>query len=94
MLLACLCCNALLDCGGAADDMPELSDGDDDADEEEKWQWMEEGDTEQVHVPCLFCDRWDYVTVDVERFRKSHILALPLFFSVSLHRCGYMGKYC
>lgn len=39
--------------------MPELSDGDDDADadDEEQWQWMEEGDTERVNVPCLFCDR-------------------------------------
>lgn len=35
--------------------MPELSDGDDGGDDEE--QWMEEGDTEQVNVPCLFCDR-------------------------------------
>ncbi|TNM90768.1 hypothetical protein fugu_003057 [Takifugu bimaculatus] len=38
-----------------ADEMPELSDGDDDADDEE--QWIEEGDTERVNVPCLFCDR-------------------------------------
>lgn len=40
--------------------MPELSDGDDDdaGDDEEQWQWMEEGDGQQV--PCLFCDRWDY----------------------------------
>lgn len=42
--------------------MPELSDGDDDADDEE--QWMEEGDTERVSVPCLFCDRWDHGTIE------------------------------
>uniref|UniRef100_H2UUN9 Protein arginine N-methyltransferase 3 n=1 Tax=Takifugu rubripes TaxID=31033 RepID=H2UUN9_TAKRU len=54
MLHTCLCCNVFfLDCD--ADEMPELSDGDDDADDEE--QWMEEGDTERVSVPCLFCDR-------------------------------------
>uniref|UniRef100_H3CW52 type I protein arginine methyltransferase n=1 Tax=Tetraodon nigroviridis TaxID=99883 RepID=H3CW52_TETNG len=47
--------NALIDCDGVADEMPELSDGDDGGDDEE--QWMEEGDTEQVNVPCLFCDR-------------------------------------
>lgn len=41
--------------------MPELSDVDEEGDDEE--QWMEEGDTEQVDVPCLFCHRWDYVTV-------------------------------
>lgn len=45
----------LAECDGA-EDMPELSDGDDDAgDDEEQWQWMEEGDSQQV--PCLFCDR-------------------------------------
>lgn len=43
------------DCDGAADEMPELSDGDDDGDDEEQWQWMEEGDSQQV--TCLFCDR-------------------------------------
>ncbi|KAM4592573.1 protein arginine N-methyltransferase 3 [Odontesthes bonariensis] len=45
-------------CDGLAEDMPELSDGDDDVDDddEEKWQWMEdEGDSQQV--TCLFCDR-------------------------------------
>lgn len=63
VLLACPCSNALIDCDGAADEMPELSDGDD-GDDEEQWQWMEEGDTEQVNVPCLFCDRWDYATIN------------------------------
>lgn len=82
-----LCCNVFLDCDGAADEMPELSDGDDDADDEEQWQWMEEGDTERVNVPCLFCDRWDHDKVDFERFRKSHSFALPLFYNVSLHCC-------
>lgn len=43
------------DCDGAADEMPELSDGDDDGDDEEQWQWMEEGDSQEV--TCLFCDR-------------------------------------
>ncbi|KAM9366223.1 protein arginine N-methyltransferase 3 [Symphorus nematophorus] len=42
--------------------MPELFDGDDDMDDdddEEQWQCMdeEEGDSEQVKVTCLFCDR-------------------------------------
>lgn len=47
----------MIDCDGAAEEMPELSDGDnDDGDDEE--QWMEEGgDSERVTVPCLFCDR-------------------------------------
>lgn len=59
--------------------MPELSDGDDDAaDDEEQWQWMEEGDPEQVNVPCLFCDRWDYVTVNLNQFRKLHCFTLSL----------------
>lgn len=80
-LFVFLCCNVLLDCDGAEDEMPELSDGDD-ADDEEQWQWMEEGDTERVNVPCLFCDRWDH---DFERFRISHSFALPLFYNVSLH---------
>lgn len=40
--------------------MPELSDGDDDDDgDDEEGQWMEEETSEQVNVPCLFCDRWD-----------------------------------
>uniref|UniRef100_A0A3Q4AWY7 type I protein arginine methyltransferase n=1 Tax=Mola mola TaxID=94237 RepID=A0A3Q4AWY7_MOLML len=37
--------------------MPELSDGEEDGDDEEQWQWMEEEDGAQVNVPCLFCDR-------------------------------------
>ncbi|XP_041843325.1 protein arginine N-methyltransferase 3 [Melanotaenia boesemani] len=37
----------------AAEEMPELSDGDDDADDDQ-WQWMEEGNQP---VTCLFCDR-------------------------------------
>lgn len=57
MLLTRLC-YVLIDCDGAVDDMPELSDCDDDGDDEE--QWMEEGDTD---VPCLFCDRWGYPRV-------------------------------
>ncbi|KAF3686740.1 Protein arginine N-methyltransferase 3 [Channa argus] len=40
---------------GAAEEMPELSDGDDDIDnDEEQWQWMEE---DSQPVSCLFCDR-------------------------------------
>ncbi|XP_033481287.2 protein arginine N-methyltransferase 3 [Epinephelus lanceolatus] len=40
---------------GDADEMPELSDGDDeDVDDEEQWQWMEE---DSQPVTCLFCDR-------------------------------------
>ncbi|XP_005952958.2 protein arginine N-methyltransferase 3 [Haplochromis burtoni] len=41
---------------GAAEEMPELSDGDDDddVDDEEQWQWMEE---DSQPVTCLFCDR-------------------------------------
>ncbi|XP_070818175.1 protein arginine N-methyltransferase 3 [Chaetodon trifascialis] len=42
-------------CDGAAEEMPELSDGDDDEDEEQ-WQWMEE-EGQQASVTCLFCDR-------------------------------------
>lgn len=59
MLLLCLCCNVLIGCDRAADEMPELSDGDgdDDFEDEEQWQCMEEEDTQQVKVPCLFCDR-------------------------------------
>lgn len=83
MLHTCLSCNVLLDCDGAADETPELSD--DDADDEEQWQWMEEGDTERVSVPCLFCDRWDHDTVDFKRFRDSHSFVLPLFYNVFLH---------
>ncbi|XP_030579979.1 protein arginine N-methyltransferase 3 [Archocentrus centrarchus] len=38
-----------------AEEVPELSDGDDDdADDEEQWQWMEE---DSQPVTCLFCDR-------------------------------------
>ncbi|XP_047437520.1 protein arginine N-methyltransferase 3 [Mugil cephalus] len=42
---------------GVAEDMPELSDGDDDDidDDERQWQWMEEEDSQPV--TCLFCDR-------------------------------------
>ncbi|KAM9766083.1 protein arginine N-methyltransferase 3 [Menidia menidia] len=42
---------------GPTEDMPELSDGDDDVDDgddDEQWQWMEDGSQE---VTCLFCDR-------------------------------------
>ncbi|XP_029946360.1 protein arginine N-methyltransferase 3 isoform X2 [Salarias fasciatus] len=39
----------------AADDMPELSDGDDEIDDEE--QWMEEEEEDSQSVTCLFCDR-------------------------------------
>lgn len=46
----------LTDCDGDAEEMPELSDGDED-DDEEKWQWMEEEDSQEVNVTCLFCDR-------------------------------------
>lgn len=49
----------LADVDGAAEEMPELSDGDDDddVDDEEQWQWMEE---DSQPVTCLFCDRWDH----------------------------------
>lgn len=47
----------LSECDGAAEEMPELSDGEEDGDDEEQWQWMEEEDGAQVNVPCLFCDR-------------------------------------
>ena len=41
-----------------AEEMPELSDGEEDGDDEEQWQCLEEEDDEaQVMVPCLFCDR-------------------------------------
>ncbi|XP_044048095.1 protein arginine N-methyltransferase 3 isoform X1 [Siniperca chuatsi] len=45
---------------GAAEEMPELSDGDDDDiddDDEEQWQWLEEEDSQPDNVTCLFCDR-------------------------------------
>ena len=48
----------MTDCDGDAEEMPELSDGDED-DDEEKWQWLEEEDSQEVNVTCLFCDRWD-----------------------------------
>lgn len=49
----------LTDGDGAAEEMPELSDGDDDIDDddEEQWQWLEEDDGPPVSVTCLFCDR-------------------------------------
>lgn len=47
--LICLCSKALID------ELPELSDGDEEADDED--QWMEDGDSPQVR--CLFCDRCD-----------------------------------
>lgn len=38
-----------------ADEMPELSDGEEeDCEDEEQWQWMEE---DAQTVTCLFCDR-------------------------------------
>lgn len=37
--------------GGAGDDVPDLSD----SDNEEQWQWMEANDN--VQVTCLFCDK-------------------------------------
>lgn len=58
----------LTDCDGAADEMPELSDGDDDGDDEEQWQWMEE-DSQQV--PCLFCDRWDDSALPEEKLQQA-----------------------
>lgn len=37
------------------DEMPELSDGEEeDCEDEEQWQWMEE---DAQTVTCLFCDR-------------------------------------
>ncbi|XP_034725079.1 protein arginine N-methyltransferase 3 isoform X2 [Etheostoma cragini] len=45
---------------GVADDMPELSDGDDEDFDNDEEQWMEEEDEEEsqpVTVTCLFCDR-------------------------------------
>lgn len=49
----------LSDGRGAAEEIPELSDGDDDDldDDEEQWQWMEE---DSQPVTCLFCDRRVY----------------------------------
>uniref|UniRef100_A0A3Q1I149 Protein arginine N-methyltransferase 3 n=1 Tax=Acanthochromis polyacanthus TaxID=80966 RepID=A0A3Q1I149_9TELE len=44
----------LTDGDGAADEMPELSDEEDNEDDEEQWQWMEE---DSQPVTCLFCDR-------------------------------------
>ncbi|XP_034536530.1 protein arginine N-methyltransferase 3 [Notolabrus celidotus] len=42
----------------AAEDMPELSDcEDEDIDEEDKWQWMEEEEENNQTVTCLFCDK-------------------------------------
>lgn len=42
-------------CEGDAEEMPELSDGEEDEEnDEEQWQWMEE---ETQPVSCLFCDR-------------------------------------
>lgn len=85
LLLTCSCSNALVDCDGAADEMPELSDGDDDGgDDEEEWQWMEEGDTEQVNVPCLLCDRWDYATVPALE-KLDYCTVSPHLFSVYLY---------
>lgn len=58
---ACSCNEVfmLTDGDGAAEEMPELSDGDDDIDDddEEQWQWLEEDDGPPVSVTCLFCDR-------------------------------------
>ncbi|XP_078109880.1 protein arginine N-methyltransferase 3 isoform X1 [Sander vitreus] len=45
---------------GVADEMPELSDGDDEDIDNDEEQWMEEEDEEDSHpvtVTCLFCDR-------------------------------------
>ncbi|XP_075890192.1 protein arginine N-methyltransferase 3 isoform X2 [Nelusetta ayraudi] len=49
-------------CGGVAEgDLPDLSDCDDDADDDEQWQPVEEGEADslqlQQQVTCLFCDR-------------------------------------
>ncbi|KAM7405753.1 hypothetical protein PAMP_000180 [Pampus punctatissimus] len=43
-------------CDEAVEDMPELSDGDDDGDEEQ-WQCMDEEEEGSQPVTCLFCDR-------------------------------------
>ncbi|XP_033972858.1 protein arginine N-methyltransferase 3 isoform X1 [Trematomus bernacchii] len=46
------------DCDGVADEMPELSDGEDeDIENDELWQCMDEDDSEPTKVTCLFCDR-------------------------------------
>lgn len=77
ILLVGLCSNALIDC----DEMPELSDGDD-SDDEEQWRWMEEGDAEQVNVPCLFCDRWDYAAINPpnnSQHRTHHLFSLYVY---------------
>lgn len=39
---------------GAVDGVPELSDSGDD----EQWECMEEEESEETQVPCLFCDRY------------------------------------
>lgn len=68
--------------------MPELSDGDDDADadDEEQWQWMEEGDTERVNVPCLFCDRWDHDKVDLENRTALHYLCSTMYLCIVVYK--------
>lgn len=62
--------------------MPELSDCDDDYGDEE--QWMEEGDTEQVDVTCLFCDRWDDATVNAAN-NLEVLLFYMICFGIVLH---------
>ncbi|KAM9861147.1 protein arginine N-methyltransferase 3 [Aulostomus maculatus] len=58
------------DGAAAAEDMPELSDGDDDFLDEEQWQWMEE-DSQQVS--CLFCDRsLSSVAAALQHFTAEH----------------------
>ncbi|KAK5874364.1 hypothetical protein PBY51_019313 [Eleginops maclovinus] len=45
-------------CDGGADEMPELSDGEDeDIEDEELWQCMDDDDSQRIKVTCLFCDR-------------------------------------
>ncbi|XP_074522710.1 protein arginine N-methyltransferase 3 [Halichoeres trimaculatus] len=55
-----------------AEEMPELSDGDDeDIDDEEQWQWMEEDENQSVS--CLFCNRsLSSVTATLQHCTSEH----------------------
>ncbi|MEQ2314126.1 hypothetical protein AMECASPLE_008955 [Ameca splendens] len=57
------------------EEMPELSEGDDDVDDDdEQWQWMEE---ERQTVTCLFCDKLlDSVSATLQHCTAEHQLSL------------------
>lgn len=74
--VVCVCVFAGSD-GVAEEDLPELSDCDDDADDDDdQWQPVEEADSQQLQqqVTCLFCDRWANSAV--------------LFFGIFTGACG------